>query len=583
MPKLYLLEGKSWVVANDYDYLTIGHDNRHDVDLFIYDRKGKRLVIKSPREDLDDFHHSEIEGPFEGYRFETQGRIDHTMKIISIASDTNQPGESKEVFNAVYELKKEHPGYKVYFFGNQTLLMKENAPDTWMDIGHREKHLYLWWWIKGKLVVIDAEYGTTHEDYDEHYESPRFWGRVSESQKSISLQTSKILPEKSYKMVLRALNKEFPGYEIWNFSDWSGTPEKMYEDTDGIRKWKTNQRKTFKNIYGDREGVSKLNSKANKKSKTSPLTTDDKEKRKNSKETKSALKETSFTFWRHTNNKMTYLDVGHRLGNLIQAWVYDKKIKISPEFTVQEKDGSEGHSKYFPNSYSFNYSHTGRIDHTEKLISMTRIDKGKHSDIFDIVYELQKMFPGYKVYGFKTLYNSGTFLAQNIVSESRHIKHTNKVSHEKAYFIHRESLDMYLIKKPYTHTKAILVDATKKAKRFGVQRDHLRNVALRHGFESVLEMADNKKASLYNVDVLKAAAQKGWIRVSTYKTGNVEIQANSYKDVISVLRKLMQEIHVKQVTIELYGNDYKILNNQKEIIHFLRTGEFKRIPMGDFQ
>jgi len=169
-----------------------------------------------------------------------------------------------------------------------------------------------------------------------------------------------------------------------------------------------------------------------------------------------------------------------------------------------------------------------------------------------------------------------------IVTESRHVKHASTVGRKNAYFVHKESLKTYVIASNSSHTRAIIIDSSKNGKRFGVTRKEMLPFLEKEGFSSLVEFSDSPRANYYG-PVLSMASSKGWVRVTTYNSGHVDIQSNLFADTIPIIKKIIQEMHITSITIEEYQSvpNTKTLNNLKEIVYFLRTGTFKRIKIAD--
>lgn len=661
-------------------YMDIGHGydsslpGGRNVDIFIATKSGMIKTFSS----TDKSAHFLLDE--EDYDY--QGRIDHNTKEISLTTLFSR--NEKPFIKVAMKLRIKYPDYRIHVFDSQGIfVMKEETIDeessmwitttqypSYMEIGHdayneieyknkpseNEELYYIT--SSGKIVTRKAEYKLLHlsneSDAGTIPDAVAFvvppgaiaQGRIDHNQKLISAQFRGHYGIGHYKADAAAmsLRTKYPNYKIYSgrhlMKEETEFSEETQEIPDDIRRWRKNNRKRFKEFYGDEKGSSKIEQKTRAKTRNSPVVpfVQYKRTRKHPKPTQSATSPAVFSNIKEDSEfgpyfslipdlRYGYLAIGHlsiKSKSNIDLYIFDGKRlnlhHLDTDSVTMDADPldpddmyrGDTHSTYFPR---FNYSKphiSGRIDHDEKAISMIGFPYGKVSKemFYDFLYLMQKKYSNYKIIFFnlnrtyiaknvlreendeqeeltetsRFVYAYGPEKAQQILQEAKSAVKVDTLKEKHAYLVNKSTLQIYQISDTFTHTKAILNDATKGGKKFGVKKTHLTEILKKYQFESILDMIDAPKSD-YNWVVLSLAANNGWVRVTTYSDGFCEIQGNSYEDMIPVLRKMMQEIYISKAVLEIYAEvpTPKTLNNKREMINFLRTGKFVRLKSEDFR
>jgi len=158
---------------------------------------------------------------------------------------------------------------------------------------------------------------------------------------------------------------------------------------------------------------------------------------------------------------------------------------------------------------------------------------------------------------------------------------SGRFKHREGYFINIKNNEIVKMKKNWSHSKAIVMDATRGGEIFGVKRKDIIKYINDLGLESMIDYL-KKGEEFYSPDILAAAGRKGWVRVTMGTRGHADLQGRNFDDIASAMAVIMKTIPINDAMIEDYTGKYYNLRNKKEVNYFASTGTYKRIEIGDF-
>lgn len=169
-----------------------------------------------------------------------------------------------------------------------------------------------------------------------------------------------------------------------------------------------------------------------------------------------------------------------------------------------------------------------------------------------------------------------------LVEKIGHMYPDSSFQRNIAYFVNTDSKKIYKLKKTITHTKAIILDATRGSKKFGVKRSEALPIIKDMGHDSLLDYLQNGK-NHFSKEILQLASENNWVRITIGNDSTVYGQAKDFKSVSIAFQEIFKKWPTTSGYVENFDDKTYHLVNQKEIEYFIKTGKYRRMKMSDFR